>query len=337
MHRVTARVGPRAVNVGVFKPDIAMLAGANRPAAAAARIEVYSYDAQAGVDTLAQQSGGTASTDAVVRTAYVNAQLVLDYYQRAFGRNSHDGRGSVLKLRVHAPDATTGQVPANNAYWFRDEGRLWFGDGDGSLFSPLGNAADVVAHEFTHAVIDSEVRLEYVGQQGGLHESFSDVLATGVDGNFTVGEGVYTPDVPGDALRDLAHPTYDNARTLPSWVNEPHELAAIPNYAAYKVAQAVGGDHMRQIWYVGLTGYLQSNAGFAGAMEATVSAARKLYGTDSREYAAVRDAWAAVGVDRNTPLEGTRPAIELFDPRVDLDHNLILPGDKSAAPTLLQR
>lgn len=284
--------------------DVGVIGAARlRTVTARSHVEVWAYDATSGQDVLAQVTDGPTSANAVVRQAYANAVRVLDYYRSEFGRDGHDGRGTTLKLRVHAPDAETGRGQANNAYWFNDEGRIWLGDGDGSLFAPLGNAVDVVGHEFTHGVIDSEVTLRTWGQEGALHESFADVLATGLDGNWQIGETVFTPGVPGDAIRDLQHPKWDNATKLPVGASEPHELADVPNHAAFRVAQTVGASTMRRIWYTALTEHLQNGSGYAGARQATLGAAEMLYGTKSREYTAVRDAWEAVGVDATTAKE----------------------------------
>ena len=303
----------RVAPVGVAAATTARASSrAEAPAARRnANVEVYSYDAKTGVDTLGQKTGSAASNDAVVRVAFENAAKVVAYYRDRYGRDSFDNRGTTVKVRVHAPDANTGQVPANNAYWFNDEKRMWFGDGDGSVFAPLGNALDVVAHEFTHGVIDSEIKLETDGQEGGLHESFSDVMATGIDGNWTIAEDVWTPGVAGDALRDFTNPKYKHMTEVPPWA-ESHDLASIPNAAAYKVAQTIGGDQMRKIWYKALTDKLASHAGFSGAAQATLSAAELMHGKTSREYAAVRDAWAAVGVDDATPKERIKGEVERF-------------------------
>lgn len=275
------------------------------------RVEVWGYDASAGRDVLLRAAGSTASSrDAIADRAYSNTNRVLDYYFNQFGRDGWDGQGANARVLVHASDAT-------NAYWVSDEQRIWFGDGDGTTMSHLGDAADVVAHEFTHAVIDHEVKLTTnYGQEGALHESFSDVMATGIDGNWTIAEDVWTPKISGDALRDLAHPIYTKMSELPPWVTEVHKLADIPNHAAYLVARRIGGDVMRKIWYDAITSRLKNNAGFAGARDATIAAARALYGDNSSQAAAVRDAWTAVGVDASTPKERAQSSAELAASRL---------------------
>lgn len=264
-------------------------------------IEVWVPDPDGGIDRLAERSGGPLSSDPVVRQAADTARRVLEYVRREFGRESFDGRGTVLKLRVHAPDPATGEPKANNAFWFNDEQRIWLGDGDGDYFSPLGGAADVVAHELFHGVIDSEVKLRYIGQEGALHESFADVLATGVDGNWQVGEDVFTPGVAGDALRDLSKLTYTDWRTFPVGEDEVHAMSEVPSHAAFLMGRSLGARELRRVWYTALTDHLRNGAGFAGARDATIAAARVLYGVKDARTQAVVDAWDAVGIDATTP------------------------------------
>jgi Zn-dependent metalloprotease len=268
------------------------------------KVEVYAYDPKTGKDTLVEWTGSAASKDAIAHQAFVNATKVAAYYHDRFGRDSFDGRGTVVKVRVHAPDVD-GSLPMSNARWYNDEGRLWIGDGDGTTWKPFSGALDVMAHEFTHGVVDAEVKMDYtVSQEGALHESFADVLGSyGIDGNWQIAEDIFTPNVAGDALRDLLRPEYRSYATLPAWVTEPHDLSGIPSLAATKVVGSIGRDAMLKIWYEGLTNHMRNHAGFGGAAKATIEGAQKLYGRDSREAQAVRDAWAAVGVDDRTPKE----------------------------------
>jgi len=272
-------------------------------APSAAPVEVWVPNLEGGIDHLALRAGDAASDDAVVNDALRNGQKVLEYVRREFGRNSFDGAGAPLKLRVHAEDPTTGSKNSNNAFWFNDERRIWLGDGDGDQFSPLGGADDVIAHEFFHGVIDSELKLNYSGQEGALHESFADVLATGIDGNWKIAEDVYTPGTQGDALRDLSKLDYTDWRTFPDWQDEVHAMSEVPSHAAFLVGQALGMQTLRAIWYTAITDHLADHSGFAGARDATIAAAQVAYGATSRQTQAVIDAWKAVGIDAATPKE----------------------------------
>lgn len=287
----------------------AAIAATTRAAAPAREtpIEVWVPDPDGGIDRLAERSDGPQSDDPTVRQAAETARRVLDYLRREFGRESFDGRGTVLKLRVHAPDPYTGEPNANNAYWFNDEQRIWLGDGDGEYFSPLGGADDVVAHELFHGVVDHEVQLRYSGQEGALHESFADVLASGIDGNWQIGEDVFTPAVPGDALRDLSKLNHTDWRRFPAGEDEVHAMSEVPSHAAYLAGRAIGAAELRRVWYAALTDHMKNGAGFAGARDATIAAARVLYGAKDSRTQAVVDAWEAVGIDATTPKEPPPP------------------------------
>lgn len=281
------------------------------------QLEVWGWDAATGRDVLLQHSGSKVSSVRIAAEAYANAERTLDYLRSTFHRNGVDGTGGLVRVLVHATDPLTGKAPLNNAFWMDDEQRAWFGDGDGKLWSPLGSAADVVAHELVHGVTYASVNLDTTyGQEGALHESFSDVIATGIDGNWTIGEDAYTPGTPGDALRDLTRPKYARMGDVKPWETDAHDLSSIPSFAAYKVAQRIGGDAMRQIWYAALTSDLPDHVGFAGARRATLAAAERLYGRDSDACRAVGEAWDAVGVDDRTVADsasrGVRASLKLM-------------------------
>ena len=236
--------------------------------------------------------------DSTVTQAYDNAVKVDDFLRTTFGRDGWDGKGAPMRIVVHAPNED-GTPHMNNAYWDNLTKRIYLGDGDGQLFKPLGGALDVMVHEATHAIVDSEVKLRYDGQQGGINESWADVLASVADPkDWLIGEDVFTPGTKGDAIRDLEHPRFGNVKELPEGaVLEPHDYSGIPSLAAVRVADKIGRQEMGQIWYSALVDHLDSRAGFAGAARATLDAAAQLHGEGSTEVGAVLDAWKSVGVD----------------------------------------
>ena len=58
----------------------------------------------------------------------------------------------------------------------------------------------------------------------------------------------------------------------------------------------IGRDAAQKIWYRALTVYMTADTDYADARTATLNAAGDLYGSYSRQYKAVNDAWAAVNV-----------------------------------------
>jgi Zn-dependent metalloprotease len=262
-------------------------------------IEVYRHVGLGKAPELVISStkGVLNTKDSVAITTYNAALDTIRYYQGEFGRNSYDNKGGKVKLVVGYSESDG--APMNNAFWNGDDKTMYFGDGDGKLFSPLGTARDIVAHEFGHAIISSEVKLGYSGQSGGIHESVSDVWATGIDGNLLIGEDSFTPHVPGDGLRDLENPHWKHVKDLPQdppYKGEPHVMSEPLSYAAVLASKSVGLDKVRKIWYTAIVENLKDHSGFAGFRQATEGAALKLYGPEARQ--SIEDAWKAVGINR---------------------------------------
>lgn len=239
-----------------------------------------------------------AGRDKVLSDAYEQGLRVDQFMRDSLGRDGWDGKGTPLRIVVHAPNED-GSPGMNNAYWDNLTKRIYLGDGDGELFAPLGGALDVLVHEAAHAIVDSEVNLRYEGQQGGINESWADVLAALADpDDWHIGEEVFTPGSPGDAIRDLEHPRFGHVDQLPEGaVIEPHDYSGIPSLAAVRVADKLGREQMGRIWYGALVDHLDSRSGFAGAARATLDAAAQLHGTTSEQVKTVLDAWKSVGVD----------------------------------------
>lgn len=241
-------------------------------------------------------SEGGSSSDSVAQTAHSNSGATYDYYYNTFRRDSFNNAGATITTTVHYGSSY------NNAFWNGQQ--MVYGDGDGNVFSPLGNSLDVVAHELTHAVTQYTADLVYSYESGALNESYSDVFGAMVDRNdWLLGEDVYTPHTPGDALRSLSSPTtYGQPDHMNNYVNTSsdnggvHTNSGIPNKAAYNIATIIGKEKMEQIWYRTLTVYLNSGSQFTDARDASVQAAADLYGSGSAEVTAVRNGFAAVGI-----------------------------------------
>ncbi|MGB9939431.1 M4 family metallopeptidase [Methanosarcina sp.] len=268
-----------------------------------------------------------AAADEVARAAHENMAIVYSYFKNNFGRDSYDNKGSPLVSTVHF------QQRYNNSFWSDFHKQLVFGDGDGFRWKPMAFALDIVAHELTHAVAAHTARFVYSEEAGALDESFADVFAILISNgekitSWEIGEGVYTPYHEGDALRDLSDPPrfgqpdhIDNCiRLAPGEIPDLdrnqsgyiHQNSGIPNKVAYLIIE--GGKHYgikvkgisrkkaEKIYYLALTAYLHSATlsrwTFREARYALLNACRQLYGEKGPEYAAIRNAWAAVGLGR---------------------------------------
>jgi thermolysin len=218
----------------------------------------------------------------------------------------------------------------NNAYW--NGSVMTYGDGDGTTFSPLVTV-DIAGHEMTHGVTQFTANLTYSGESGALNESMSDVFGSMVERyargvspdtrTWQIGEQAYTPATAGDALRYMYNPHlaknsgftadddpdhYAERYTGTSDNGGVHINSGIPNYVFYLCSQ--GGTHHRsgvtvsgigysaceRIWYRALTSYMTSSTNFAGARNATLSAAAAIFGSGSAQYNTVAQAWTACGI-----------------------------------------
>ncbi len=251
----------------------------------------------------------------------------LEYFSKVHGRDGMDGAKGPVKYPAKDGTPVFAQLvnfgaDYNNAYWDGVEKTITYGNGDGKEFGPLVSI-DVVAHEFTHGLIDHTADLIYQGESGALNESFADVFAAMVerrvrgesDKTWLIGEDVITPGVAGDAIRSMANPKafggapdhYSERYTGYGDRGGVHINSSIPNHAFYLLAKGgkhrlgtevkgIGADKAAAIWYKALTEYMFQTSDFAWTRSATMQAASVLYGEGSDAQNAVCRAWFAVGV-----------------------------------------
>lgn len=92
---------------------------------------------------------------------------VYNFFKSAFGRDSFDNKGAVIRI-VNVADTTSG---CPNAYWSASK----------ALFCEGTAADDVVAHELGHAYTEYSSNLIYAHQSGAMNESFSDIWGETID------------------------------------------------------------------------------------------------------------------------------------------------------------
>jgi vibriolysin len=282
-----------------------------------------------------ENEGAVANID--VNAAYDNAGYVYDYYFATFGRDSFDNQGATLISTVNYGSRY------NNAFWNGEQ--MVYGDGDGQVLSPLGRSLDVTGHEITHAVTERTAGLIYSGESGGLNESMSDIFGSAIEAarngviderTWLLGEDVWTPNTPGDALRYLDDPakdgeSLDDYNSMNSWI-DVHYSSGISNLA-FKLL-VTGGKHPRgkstaevpalgmeqasAIFFRALTVYMTEDSNFEAARVATAQAAKDLYGESAA--AAVHKTWDALNVPNGAvPVEAE--AIENNAPKTNISGN----------------
>ncbi|NFB58057.1 peptidase M4 family protein [Clostridium botulinum] len=261
--------------------------------------------------TLVENNSNKFTSDEHVTAVdgYVNLSKTYDYYKNKFNRNSIDNNGMNVEGFIH-----TG-VKYNNAFWRDDLGSMFFGDGDGVKFSSFASALDVVGHEVSHGITSKESKLKYEKESGALNESFSDIMGVAIEGkNFQIGEDCYTPNIPGDALRDMEDPSKGNQpahmkdfKNLPNDKDNDwggvHTNSGIINHAAYLIAvgmeksgESNGKDIMANLFYKANCHYWDETTDFAKCRNDVVQVAKDIYGENSKYVKIVENAFDQVGI-----------------------------------------
>jgi Zn-dependent metalloprotease len=265
-----------------------------------------------------RSEGAPPGGDIAVNEAYDGLGATYDLFWMEYERNSIDDEGMPMNATVHFDQEY------NNAFWNGEQ--MVFGDGDGELFNRFTISLDVIGHELTHGVTEDEAQLVYFFQPGALNESISDVFGslvkqrnlnqTAEQADWLIGEGLFTANVHGVALRSMKAPgtAYDDPvlgkDPQPAHMNDfvktyadnggVHINSGIPNHAFYLAAIQIGGyawEKTGRIWYETLRdSQLRTNSGFKRFAGLTSIHAGQLFGTGSAEQQAVSDAWKQVGI-----------------------------------------
>lgn len=216
--------------------------------------------------------------------------------------------------------------------------------------------ADILGHEFTHAVTQNNANLTYQGEAGALNESISDIFGTAFeryllpnDWNWNLAEDTYQ-------FRSMSNPTQafppvQQAQPQiyqgPNWfpitstcdgTNDfcgVHENSGVMNKWFHTLCTgsgpngqgtpAINFDDAIKIVYRALRYYLQSSSGYYDAAWATSTAAGDLFQRCSPQDRAVRAAWRAVGIEPgNCPIGCDFQAINLTTSSVNCSQPLVL-------------
>lgn len=277
---------------------------------------IYAYNADhatTGSGTPYRETSAVFADDIAV-SAYYNTVRAYDFYTKQEnigavrkginGRNddipgNHVQNGEIpIQILVHYG---TGYENANCGYNALTRTAVMFvGDGNryGALYRQAA-AADIIAHEYQHAVTDIVCDLSYINEPGALNEAFSDIFGALVEGFeltddrfWTIGEnGV--PD--GTYVRSISAPT-GNSRTNANnmyplcRLSHDHDRAGcdyggvhfnstIISHLQYKIWKELPSFFTRErigtLWYATLCA-LRPNASFASFTEQFRAAAQML-------------------------------------------------------------
>ncbi|MBY6799267.1 peptidase M4 family protein [Clostridium botulinum] len=237
---------------------------------------------------------------------YINLGKTYDYYKDKFNRNSIDNKG--MKVEAFVDYNAVG-----DAAWSEEFNSMFFGNGDGKNFTHMSRSLDIVGHEFSHGVTHKESNLKYENESGALNESFSDIMGVAIKGkNFKIGEDSWTPDIEGDAIRDMQDPSkgyqpahmkdyrsmdirYDNGGV--------HVNSGIINHAAYLIADGIeklgvenSKDIMAKLFYTANCYEWDETTNFSKCRNDLIKVTKNLYGENSKYVQIVENAFDKVGI-----------------------------------------
>jgi len=237
-------------------------------------------------------------------SGHANIEEVYDYYKNVLGRYSFNGGstasdGKKIEILVN--------VDGDVSWW--DGSRINF-SGD----MRTAKAKDVVAHEFTHAVISYVIDptghtegLIYSGESGALNEAYADILGSLIeekprtdDGRWLIREDSVKPIRSMKDPARFGQPVNYESRLRDGTDDEiVHANSGIFNLAAYKMitsadTSTISDKTWAKVFYNSLF-RLSSNSTFIDARSAVISSA-KAQGFTRTQIEAMQKSFDAVGI-----------------------------------------
>ncbi len=254
--------------------------------------------------------------DEIATDIHFGAISFYDFMSDRYGWKGLDNKGFELRSYVHY-DAGASYV---NAFWNGEN--VHFGDGDCANYGPL-TSLDIVGHEFAHGFTQFSSGLIYSGESGALNESMSDIFGKAIEYYYGV-SGSFTWDNAGQIVKSQNAEPFRSMKD-PNLYNDPkfyygnfwdsnqevHTNSGVFNYWFYLLVEGgqgenelglsfdvkpIGMDKAIDIVFLMQTAYLIPNSSYLHAKESSLEATKDLFGENSEELKAVREAWKAVGV-----------------------------------------
>jgi len=268
--------------------------------------------------------GGTYISET---STHYHATRSWDYFRQTFGRVGLDGLGSLIRVRT--------QMDQYNAVYRGGVSPREIVFGVTSSNWDFGMDPSIVGHEFTHGITQHTANLEYFAESGALNESFSDIFGTVIQAQMLDGGttdwilGNHVPDLPlrslevpkdygqhwDGATMQLGQPdTYQGdywCENCPVNNGGVHINSGVQNKWFYILSNGdsgwndnndyynisgIGMNKAATIAYWSLTSILQNSSQYSDSRQATITAAKILFGECSVEHQATIDAWYAVGI-----------------------------------------
>ncbi len=267
--------------------------------------------------------------------AYFFTHDVYHYYYDSFGLRSWNGDGATVEevLDVTFPRGLNASYSSGCDHIRFDEGMT---------------SRDILAHEFTHAVMRWGSDVIYRFQSGAIDESYADIFAARVDGDYLIGESS-----SAGTLRNLQNPpAFGQPDHISGYVVLPesndnggvHTNSGIHNKVGYLLLEGgthngipvagLGHDKAEQLLFNVMRYRLSRGVTFLEARNATVAAARDFVSAgisdwDDADVCEVINAYATVGLgEADRDCDGL---VDSVDPDIDNDW---VPNGSDNCPTV---
>lgn len=237
-------------------------------------------------------------TDNTAISAYTNMIKTYDWYKNTLRRNSVDGNGLKLKAVVH------NDRMRDNAFWDGEDLTLNFCNN--SIFSSATRttaaALDVIAHEYTHGVVQfSTGGLPYENATGAINEGYADIFGCLVDGDWQMGEDwVLIRDAVNPTAHDkpdrMSSPFYIDYTTNSNDHGGVHTNSALVYHAAYLMTEyGMEETTLAKLWYKSLDMGYDGTATFQTLRRNVLKAAKKIH-LPKKEIEIIKRAFDAVEI-----------------------------------------
>lgn len=220
--------------------------------------------------------------DKTINSAYTNLISVYDWYKSSLNRRSVDNKGKSIDICVHAIGCE------NNAMWYGSHNTIYFGDNTDSNPHTSAAARDVVAHEFTHGVVQYMTNngLNEPGAGSAINEGYADIFGCIYDGNWIMGEDwkelrdIINPAVKGNAAKIDDKNYYDYTEgscDKNDDFGECHRNSTIVSHCAFLMKHyGMSIDNVKRLWYNSLTYGYDCTSDFYTVRRNVIKAAKHL-------------------------------------------------------------
>jgi len=259
-------------------------------------------------------SGAGAAVD-----AYVNGTRAAAWFESTFQRFGYAGGGRItsMPITVHTPlNGGGGFDPTRGEILFDD-----FSHGTTRILPPPA-ALDIVAHEYTHAVLHGHVgsgRVQFDRRCEPMNEALADIFAAFVEQALEPGAGNLTfGEVLGATTRDHMNPSSNPGNNpqidvytpgIEASAIEPHSSAGIPtkawsmmtiggDFRGVRVSAPLGWEQSRDLWFRTLGSLTKNPLGWLMPAVAArqIEHARQELRWSPEQVEQVACAWLAVDV-----------------------------------------